>query len=537
MERYGSHRTRHLRGALIALTAVSGLLLTGCSGVSDGSSSDSGQGNGQSGKQDSGGGSGGYVPSLPDSSGEQQDGDQSGREGTTEGESEGETDGEFAPSPDYLSTFALDVDTASYGYARRTLADGRLPDPATVRPEEFVNSFRQDYERPDGNGFSVTVDGARTDRKNWSLVRVGLATRTAEEEGERPPAALTFVIDISGSMAEPGRLDLAKDSLGVMTDRLRDDDSVAIVTFSDEAETVLPMTRLDDHRDEVHDAIDDLEPTESTNLGAGVRTGYATAVEGLREDATNRVVLVSDALANTGDTDADSILDRISDARREHGITLFGVGVGSDYGDALMEQLADKGDGHTTYVSNETDARKVFCEQLPRNIDLTARDAKAQVAFDPETVAEFRLIGYDNRRVADDDFRDDSVDGGEVGPGHTVTALYAVRTKQSTSGHLATATVRWLDPESREPHEESGQLESNTLNDTLWNAPPRFQVTAVAAYFADALRRGDDRWTTLPSTPTLGELAERADELAETTEDNAVHQLAEAIEQANRYEG
>ncbi|MGW1718677.1 YfbK domain-containing protein [Streptomyces sp. NPDC002156] len=529
------NRIRKLRSALIALTAASGLLLTGCSGGVGESSGDSGQGYGQTGKQDSGGGSGGYAPSVPDGSGELQDGDGSAREGTTEGATEGETEGEFAPSPDYLSTFALDVDTASYGYARRTLADGRLPDPSTVRPEEFVNSFRQDYERPDGNGFSVTVDGARTDREDWSLVRVGLATRPAGEEGERPPAALTFVIDISGSMAEPGRLDLAKDSLGVMTDRLRDDDSVAIVTFSDEAETVLPMTRLDDNRDQVHDAIDDLEPTESTNLGAGVRTGYATAVEGLREDATNRVVLVSDALANTGDTDADSILDRISDARREHGITLFGVGVGSDYGDALMEQLADKGDGHTTYVSNETDARKVFCEQLPRNIDLTARDAKAQVAFDPETVAEFRLIGYDNRRVADDDFRDDSVDGGEVGPGHTVTALYAVRTKQSASGHLATATVRWQDPETREPHEESGQLESKRLNDTLWDTPSRFQVTAVAAYFADALRRGDDRWPTLPAAPTLGELTERAHDLATTTEDKAVHQLAEAIDQARRY--
>ncbi|WP_405816943.1 VWA domain-containing protein [Streptomyces sp. NBC_01390] len=527
MKRTRIHRARRLRGTLIALTAASGLLLTGCSG----DAGDSGQSSKADSRQNSGGGSG-YAPAPAQSngSGEQQD-------GRTDSEGEqGDTEGDFAPPPDYLSTFALDVDTASYGYARRTLADGHLPDPSTVRPEEFVNSFRQDYERPDGNGFSVTVDGARTDREDWSLVRVGLATRTAEQDGERPPAALTFVIDISGSMAEPGRLDLAKDSLGVMTDRLRDDDSVAIVTFSDEAETVLPMTRLDDHRDRVHDAIDELEPTDSTNLGAGVRTGYATAVKGLREGATNRVVLVSDALANTGDTEADSILDRISDARREHGITLFGVGVGSDYGDALMEQLADKGDGNTTYVSNESDARKVFCEQLPRNVDLTARDAKAQVAFDPETVAEFRLIGYDNRRVADDDFRDDRVDGGEVGPGHTVTALYAVRTKQSASGHLATATVRWLDPETREPHEESGQLESGSLNEALWDAPSRLQVTAVAAYFADALRKGDDDWTTLPGAPTLGELAERADKLADTTEDKAVHQLAEAINQARRYQ-
>ncbi|MEU9329855.1 von Willebrand factor type A domain-containing protein [Streptomyces canus] len=506
MDRYG---TRRLRAALLALTVTSGLLLTGCGAGGSGDDSSTDRANGASAFP---------APEYSRGSGERDDESRD-------------------TAPDHLSTFALDVDTASYGYARRTLADGQRPDPSTIRPEEFVNSFRQDYERPDGNGFTVTVDGARTDEKNWSLVRVGLATRNADEQrGERPPAALTFVIDISGSMSEPGRLDLAQESLGVMTDRLRDDDSVAIVTFSDKAETVLPMTRLDGNRDEIHDAIDGLEPTFSTNLAAGVETGYATAVKGLREGATNRVVLVSDALANNGDTDPDAILDRIDGARREHGITLFGVGVGSDYGDALMERLADKGDGHTTYVSDDKDAREVFCEQLPQNIDLTARDAKAQVAFDPETVTDFRLVGYDNRRVADDDFRDDRVDGGEVGPGHTVTALYAVRTRPGADGHLATATVRWQDPETRTPHEESGQLESDTLADSLGSASPRLQVTAVAAYFADALRRGDDRWSPLPGAPRLSALADRADTLADITEDRAVRQLADTIRQARHLE-
>ncbi|GAB7108516.1 VWA domain-containing protein [Streptomyces phaeofaciens JCM 4814] len=494
-----THRTRHL----FALAAATGLLLTGCS-AGDPASSGADRADGFP------------APAQPrGGSGQDMDEDGTSREA----------------NPDHLSTFALDVDTASYGYARRTLADGRLPDPSTVRPEEFVNSFRQDYERPDGNGFSVTVGGARTGDDDWSLVRVGLATRPAESRDERPPAALTFVIDVSGSMGDPGRLDLARYALGTMTDRLRDDDSVAIVTFSDRAETVLPMTRLGERRGRVHDAIDSLEPLSSTNLGAGVEAGYETAVEGLREGATNRVVLVSDALANTGDTDADSILERIATARREDGITLFGVGVGSDYGDALMERLADKGDGHTTYVSTEDDARTVFSEELPRNIDLTARDAKAQVAFDPETVADFRLVGYDDRRVADDDFRDDRVDGGEVGPGHTVTAFYAVRTKPGADGHLATATVRWLDPRTRTPHETSGQLETDALHDGLDDAPARFQVAATAAYFADALRHPD---TPLPDAPSLRELAERADTLADLTEDDDVEQLAEAIHEADK---
>ncbi|MFC3577659.1 von Willebrand factor type A domain-containing protein [Streptomyces yaanensis] len=497
MEEYRTRRPP--LGTLLALTIAGGLLLTGCGagGTSDGSNKSNGS------------------ASFP-----------------APAYSAGQSDTQESRSN--LSTFALDVDTASYGYARRTLAEGRLPEPSTVRPEEFVNSFRQDYERPRGNGFTVTVDGARTSSYGWSLVRVGLATRAARPEAERRPAALTFVVDVSGSMGEPGRLDLVRDSLGVMTDRLRDDDSVAIVTFSDEAETVLPMTRLGGHRARVHDAIDELEPTNSTNLGAGVRTGYATAVKGLRPDATNRVVLLSDGLANTGDTDADTILERISNARREHGITLFGVGVGSEYGDALMERLADRGDGHTTYVSTAEDARTVFSEQLPQNVELTARDAKAQVAFDPRNVREFRLIGYDDRRVPDEDFRDDSVDGGEVGPGHTVTALYAVRTRPGAAGHLATASVRWLDPDTRAPHEESGQLETDSLDGDLWHASYGFQVAATAAYFADDLRRGDTR---LPGRPGLAELADRADALASRRHDAEVRGLAEAIQQASDLRG
>ncbi|MFD5797456.1 von Willebrand factor type A domain-containing protein [Streptomyces diastatochromogenes] len=499
MERNRTQRSRRIRGTLLALTAAGSLLLTAC-------------------------GAGGTENHTNSSDKRGQPAPAPGRD---------ERGFESPPSDGDLSTFALDVDTASYTYARRTLADGRTPDPSTVRPEEFVNSFRQDYRRPDGNGFSVTVDGARTAKPNWSLVRVGLATRTAEPTEKRPPAALTFVIDVSGSMDEPGRLDLAKQSLNTMTDRLRDDDSVAVVTFSEHAETVLPMTRLGGHRGEVHDAVDGLEAQSSTNLGAGVETGYATAVEGLRKGATNRVVLVSDALANQGETSPDAILRRIDSARREHGITLFGVGVGSNYGDALMERLADKGDGHTAYVSDTDGARKVFCEQLPQNIELTARDAKAQVAFDPHTVAEFRLVGYDDRKVADDDFRNDHVDGGEVGPGHTVTALYAVRTRPDADGHLATATVRWLDPTTRAPHEESGAVETGALKDSVWETSPRFQVTAVAAYFADALRAGTEHGPALPGAPSLTRLAGRAATLADVTEDQDVQDLADAIREAS----
>ncbi|MEW2389770.1 von Willebrand factor type A domain-containing protein [Streptomyces venezuelae] len=532
-----SGRAGKVRQGVLAMAVAGGLALTGCGGGDvDRTSGDGGE------KRDSAP-MPAPAPALPNGGASQ-----------APGEQQGQDQREFAP--DHLSTFALDVDTASYGFARRTLAEGRLPDPSTVRPEEFVNSFRQDYPRPDGDGFSVSVDGARTGDDGWSLVRVGLATRGEAEDTERPPAALTFVIDVSGSMAEPGRLDLVKRSLDLMTDRLRPDDSIALVTFSDTAKTVLPMTRLGESGDgdggegdggegraRVHRAVDGLEPSQSTNLEAGITTGYDMAVRGKKDGATNRVVLLSDALANTGETSADGILDRISDARGEHGITLFGVGVGSDYGDALMERLADKGDGHTTYVSNEADAREVFCEQLPAHIELRARDAKAQVSFDPATVEQFRLIGYDNRQVADDDFRDDSVDGGEIGPGHTVTALYAVRTKPGAGGHLATASVRWLDPDSRAPHEESGRIEAADLDGSLREADAGLQVTAVAAYFADGLRAAvppgssEDRDLPepAPATPSLAELSERAHALPVRTKQ--VRELTSSIDEAARLSG
>ncbi|WP_246094998.1 vWA domain-containing protein [Streptomyces roseicoloratus] len=504
-------RRRAATGVLAGLLGGA-LLLTGCAAGSDGTTRTGAHGSASKGR-----GAPAPAPGAPD---------------TRRPSGAPESPGTAGPeAPERLSTFALDVDTASYGYARRTLGEGRLPDPEDVRPEEFVNSFRPDYPRPKDNGFSVTLDGARSDADGWSLLRVGLATRPGDSE--RPPAALTFVIDVSGSMGEPGRLDLAKESLGLMTDRLRDDDSVALVTFSSEAEVRLPMTRVGDHRGRIHDVVDGLRTGSSTNVEDGVRTGYDVAVEGHRKGATNRVVLLSDALANTGDTDAEGILERVDKERRAYGITLFGVGVGSDYGDAFMEKLADKGDGHTTYVATPEQARKVFVDQLPGHVELRARDAKAQVAFDPGTVADFRLVGYDNRKVADEDFRDDRVDGGEIGAGHTVTALYAVKLRPGRQGTVATATVRWLDPATRAPHERAGTVDTAALTAPVWgDGHDSLQLTAIAGYFADRLRGGR-----LPGAPPLSVLAARAGALAERAHSASVRELAEAIRRADGLTG
>jgi Ca-activated chloride channel family protein len=331
-----------------------------------------------------------------------------------------------------LSTFAVDVDTASYGYARRLLQDGRRPDPTTIRPEEFINALRQDYRQPAGNGFAVLVDGARLPNTHAAgagasdlrLMRVGLQTR-AQDAANRADAALTFVVDVSGSMGEPGKLDLVRDALNTLVEQLRPTDSVAIVGYDDTARVLRPMTAVRD-RATLHAAIGELRPGGSTNLEAGLVTGYRVAREGFRDGATNRVILLSDGLANVGNTEPEPILRQVRDAAAKR-IALLGVGVGSDYWDALMEQLADQGDGYVVYVSELAQARRVFVEQLPATLAVRALDAKVQVTFNPAVVATYRLIGYDNRALNASDFRNDRVDGGEVGPGHAVTALYAVR--------------------------------------------------------------------------------------------------------------
>ncbi|MFF4418890.1 von Willebrand factor type A domain-containing protein [Streptosporangium sp. NPDC001559] len=426
---------------------------------------------------------------------------------------------------DQISTFALDVDTASYDYARRAIGEGRLPERDRVRPEEFVNSFRQDYREPEDDGFSVQLDGARMPGNGTALLRVGLRTRQAQSQ-ERRPANLTFVVDVSGSMGEPGRLDLVREALHRLIGQLGPGDKVSIVAFSDQAQVVLSMTPATERR-ELDAAVERLAVQASTNLEAGLTTGYQEAAKAFRPVATNRLILLSDGLANNGDTSWQGILDRVEEYAGKQ-ITLLCVGVGRDYGDQLMEQLADNGDGAAVYVSSVDDARKVFVEQLATTLDLRARDAKAQVVFNPATVESYNLIGYENRRIAAEDFRDDSKDGGEVGPGHTVTALYEVRLRQGASGQLATATVRWQDPDTRAPGETSGSIGRADLVSSPWErSSPRFQVDVVAAAFAEYLRTG---------RPVAGvgteELAGHAGRLATSTEDPAVSELATLITRA-----
>ncbi|MGI5179913.1 YfbK domain-containing protein [Dactylosporangium sp. CA-152071] len=441
-----------------------------------------------------------------------------------------EAPGEQAASSQPVSTFAVDVDTASYGYAKRQLLAGQRPAAGTIRPEEFVNSFQQGYRQPSGDGFAVATDGTRLPKTHSNsgdtarLLRVGLQTR-AEPEGQRLDASLTFVVDVSGSMAEPGKLDLVKSGLHTLVDQLRTTDSVALVAYSDDAEVLRQMTPVRD-RSALHGAIDRLRVAGSTNLQSGLRLGYETARKSFREGATNRVILLSDGLPNVGTTSAAPLVREVQEAAAKQ-ITMMGVGVGSDYGDKFMEELADKGDGYVVYVSSTAEANKVFVEQLPATLSVRALDAKAQVEFDPAAVVSYRLIGYENRTLSASAFRNDRVDGGEVGPGHSVTALYALHLREGAEGHLADVRVRWQDPRTREPSEQNVSVTVASLDRVFTEAGPRLQVCYTAAYFAEVLRSSQ-----YAGEVRLADLLRLAEGLSEG--DKQVAELAEVIRAATK---
>ncbi len=410
---------------------------------------------------------------------------------------------------DNMSTFSVDVDTASYTVARRFISDGFLPDPDSVRVEEFVNYFDQGYTPPANQAFSIHVDGAPSpfgDPGHW-LLRVGLKGMEISRS-ERRDATLVFVIDVSGSMNREDRLGLVKESLRVLVDELRVSDRVGIVAYGTRARVVMEPTSTRSRR-AILRAIDSLSAGGSTNADAGLTLGYRMAVEHLDEDRTTRVILLSDGVANVGLTSPEGILGRISEGVSE-GIDLTTVGVGmGNYNDVLMEQLADRGNGSYHYVDRLYDARRVFSESLTGTLEVIARDAKVQVEFNPEVVAAYRLIGYENREVADRDFRNDYVDAGEVGAGHDVTALYELELHDRTRGPIGTVWVRYKDPDSNRAVEVDREFFRREMADRFEDADPRFQLAAVVAEYAELLRHS--YWATYGSLREVVDMAERVE--------------------------
>jgi Ca-activated chloride channel family protein len=430
---------------------------------------------------------------------------------------------------DPLSTFALDVDTGSYTVARRYLSDGNLPDKDSVRVEEYVNSFPTGTDAPIDSAFAIRVDGGPTpfvQNDSYQVARLVVQSQSMSADA-RPDASLTFVVDVSGSMALETRLELVKQSLRLLTGQLRPTDSVAIVAYGTSARVVLEPTALSDI-ERVMQAIDSLQPEGATNAEAGLVLGYEVARRAYREGGVNRVILASDGVANVGNTGPAAILEQI---RREAdgGIQLATLGFGmGNYSDVLMEQLADDGDGFYAYVDTIDEAQRLFVDELTTTLVTVALDAKVQVSFDPTAVERYRLIGFENRAVEDDRFRDDSVEAGAIGPGHTVTALYELRLAEAAGASLGKVSLRWTDPEDGEAVELSQPLGREVLAPSFADTDAHFRLATTVAAFAEVLRHS--YWAQhLTLAGVAGEAAARAAELGE---DASVREFADLARRA-----
>ncbi len=390
---------------------------------------------------------------------------------------------------DTQSTFSIDVDTASYAIARTKLQRGSMPPSAAVRVEEFVNYLPYDYTAPrNGRPFAVHMEAAPNPyQPGHHLLRVGVKGRELDQV-HRAPVRLTFLVDVSGSMSSSDKLGLAKESLHLLVSQLGMEDSVAIATYAGRVATVLeptPTTR----RSRIHAAIEGLSAGGSTAMGSGLELAYDMAQHAYVPGAENRVVVLSDGDANVGPSSHTAILESIQEHAGQ-GISLSTIGFGmGNYKDTLMEQLADRGDGNYHYVDSLREADKVFGQDLAGTLQTIARDVKIQVEFDPETVLAYRLVGYENRDIADRDFRNDAVDAGEVGSGHRVTALYDVVLNEDGCGPIASVRLRAKPPGPDAPAAEwSTVFEREAVRGSFASTSADFRIAAGAGGFAEKLR-------------------------------------------------
>ncbi len=434
---------------------------------------------------------------------------------------------------EHLSTFGMDVDTASYTIVRRFITDGNMPPPEAIRVEEFVNYFKHDYPEPEEGAFAIQLDAAPAPFRGekYRLMRIGLQGRHILAE-DRKDASLIFVIDVSGSMARENRLGLVKRALRLLVDELRPTDQVGIVVYGSRAQVILEPTPAS-NRDIIISAIESLQTGGSTNAEEGLRLGYQMAVRTLAEGRITRVILCSDGVANVGRTGAEGILKEIRGYVAD-GVTLSTVGFGmGNYNDVLMEQLADNGNGSYAYVDTLAEARRIFVENLTGTLQVIAQDAKVQVDFNPEVVSRFRLLGYENRRLRAEEFRDDAVDAGEVGAGHSVTALYEFKLHDEAEGRVATVFVRYQDPDTGEVAEIQKSLETADILPTFEEAPLSFQLDAAVAEFAEVLR--ESYWAQNTKLEDVLALAQRLS--AAMPDDADVTEFVYLVSQTNRLMG
>jgi len=423
-----------------------------------------------------------------------------------------EENGWFLARVKPLSTFSVDVDAASYGNVRRFITQGQLPPIDAVRVEELVNYFDYDYPNPRGrHPFSIVTEVAECP---WNpenkLVHIGLQGRRVDSEA-LPPTNLVFLIDVSGSMNQPNKLPLLKSSFRLLVDQLREEDRVAIVVYAGAAGLVLPSTPGCD-RERILCAIDRLHAGGSTAGGAGIRLAYRVAEENFLEEGNNRIILATDGDFNVG-MSSDGDMVRLIEEKRRSGVFLTVLGFGQgNLKDSKMEKIADKGNGHYAYIDNIIEAKKVLINEMGATLLTIAKDVKLQVEFNPARVASYRLIGYENRILQDRDFEDDTKDAGEIGAGHSVTALYEVtladrdddgrvrplkysdmhiRDDSRRSSELLTVSFRY-----KPPAESKSRLLAVAVKDRntpFGKASSDFRFSAAIAQFGMILRDSPER--------------------------------------------
>jgi len=426
-----------------------------------------------------------------------------------------------------LSTFSIDVDTASYSNTRRFLREGTRPPKDAVRIEELVNYFPYAYPPPSGGSpFSFTTEvGPSPWNPHYKLVRIGLSTRPIED-AKVPPRNLVFLLDVSGSMADPGKLPLLVQAMGLVVDHLRPQDKIAIAVYAGAEGVALPSTP-GSQKPVIRAALASLSAGGSTNGAAGIKLAYQLARTGFIKNGINRVILCTDGDFNVGIT-SEGELTRLIEGERDHGVflTVLGFGMGN-LKDSTMEKLADRGNGNYGYIDSLEEARKLLVAQAGATLVTVAKDVKLQVELNPAKVAGYRLIGYEDRLLADQDFADDKKDAGEIGAGHAVTALYElvpagmevpagkvprlkyqtpVATPSSASQELMTIKLRY-----KEPTGDTSKLLSHVVVDrtaALASTSTDFRWASAVAGFGMLLRGSPERGTL--SWPMISALAQDA---------------------------
>jgi Ca-activated chloride channel homolog len=411
-----------------------------------------------------------------------------------------------------LSTFSIDVDTASYSNVRRFLNEGSQPPKDAVRVEEMINYFTYDYAEPsDGRPFAVHLDVASCPwETSHRLVRIGLKGKEIATD-KRGPSNLVFLLDVSGSMMPLERLPLVKQAMRLLVEKLTENDRVAIVVYAGASGLALPST-TGDHKEQILEALENLQADGSTNGAEGIQLAYKIAADNFIKGGVNRVILATDGDFNVGVTNQGDLIRLIGD-KAKSGVFLSVLGVGTDnLKDSTMQKLADKGNGNHAYLDSLDEARKVLVQQMNGTLVTIAKDVKIQVEFNPARVASYRLIGYEKRMLRKEDFNNDKVDAGEIGAGHTVTALYEVvpvgaasnpgvppvdplkysANESSTSGgskssdEMLTVKLRY-----KKPDENKSELIERAVTDTnatFESAPVDLKFAAAVAEFGMILR-------------------------------------------------